>query len=272
MPKGDKELLKADPEDGTTPIANLLLEALAIAKLTGKEKGAVLYLWRVTYGWHVNGQRLKEREITLPTWAKVLLTDDAKASKILSGLVNKSILLRNYLGPGKSYSYSMNTRVAEWDKGCLNRQGLSDIVRQGLPLTTRVVLPKETTPPDTTLVSPKERLKKVLKKDSIYVRFDIFWRAYPKKKSKGQAEKVFEKINPDEQLLAIMLASIEQTAKSEDWQKEAGQYIPYPATWLNAKGWEDEVRKGGQSGTRQQSSQRIPARGEYTRPEDIGRR
>ena len=32
MPKGDKEKLKADPEDGTTPVANLLLEALISAK------------------------------------------------------------------------------------------------------------------------------------------------------------------------------------------------------------------------------------------------
>jgi len=39
MPKGDRQELKADPEDGTTPISNLLLEALAIAKLSGKEKG-----------------------------------------------------------------------------------------------------------------------------------------------------------------------------------------------------------------------------------------
>ena len=51
MPKGDKEILKADPEDGTTPIANLLLEAVAIARLSGKEKGIILYLWRRTYGW-----------------------------------------------------------------------------------------------------------------------------------------------------------------------------------------------------------------------------
>lgn len=166
MPKGDQDILKADPEDGTTPIANLLLEALAIAKLTGKEKGAVLYLWRVTYGWLVNGKRLKEREISLSTWSKVFQTDEAKASKILSGLANKNILLRNYLGPGKSYSYSMNTRVADWDKGCLNRQGLSEIARQGLSKTTRVALSKTTIPPATKLVSPKESIKKVLKKGS----------------------------------------------------------------------------------------------------------
>lgn len=67
-----------------------------------------------------------------------------------------------------------------------------------------------------------------------------FWQIYPKKKSKGQAEKAFSKINPDEQLLAVMIAAIERAKKSEDWIKEKGKYIPHPATWLNAKGWEDE--------------------------------
>ena len=72
-------------------------------------------------------------------------------------------------------------------------------------------------------------------------KFDTFWKAYPKKKSKGQAEKAFRKIKPDEQLLAIMLATIERAKKSADWLKESGKYIPYPATWLNARGWEDEI-------------------------------
>lgn len=71
-------------------------------------------------------------------------------------------------------------------------------------------------------------------------RFDIFWTAYPKKKSKGQAEKAWLKMNPDEQLLASMIATIERAKKSEDWTKENGKYIPHPATWLTAKGWEDE--------------------------------
>ena len=70
--------------------------------------------------------------------------------------------------------------------------------------------------------------------------FNTFWEAYPRKKSKGQAEIAFHKLNPDDQLLATILAAIEQATKSEDWQKNSGKFIPYPATWLNAKGWEDE--------------------------------
>ena len=70
--------------------------------------------------------------------------------------------------------------------------------------------------------------------------FNSFWESYPKKKSKGDAEKAFAKINPDEKLMAAMLAKIERGKKSEDWQKDNGKYIPHPATWLRAKGWDDE--------------------------------
>jgi hypothetical protein len=79
-------------------------------------------------------------------------------------------------------------------------------------------------------------------------RFEIFWGAYPKKKSKGRAEKAFFKIDPDEQLLAKMLSSIERARTSRDWLKEKGRFIPHPATWLNDKGWEDEFGGGNGKG------------------------
>ena len=82
-------------------------------------------------------------------------------------------------------------------------------------------------------------------------RFDLFWEAYPKKRNKGQAERAFKKAAPDEQLMAVILSAIERAKKSAQWLKDNGQYIPYPATWLNARGWEDEFeedQKGGAGG------------------------
>lgn len=70
--------------------------------------------------------------------------------------------------------------------------------------------------------------------------FDEFWAAYPKKKNKGNAEKVWKKITVDDALQKKILISISKAKKTSDWLKEGGQYIPYPSTWLNAKGWEDE--------------------------------
>ena len=160
MPKGDREILKADPEDGTTPIANLLLEALVIAKLTSKERAAVLFLIRRTYGWQINGNRLKTATIPLSTWTKVLQFSEAtRASKVLASLERKKVLFRRWIGPGKGYVYSINTRVALWDN-CLNVQLLSEITTQGLSESARVELSESATPLATNLAIGKERLNK----------------------------------------------------------------------------------------------------------------
>jgi hypothetical protein len=37
-----------------------------------------------------------------------------------------------------------------------------------------------------------------------------------------------------------MLAGVERWKQTEQWQKEGGQFIPYPATFLNQRRWEDE--------------------------------
>jgi len=70
--------------------------------------------------------------------------------------------------------------------------------------------------------------------------FEKFWTLYPKKKAKGDAERAWNAIKPTEPLQAQIAAALEQAKTSADWRKEAGRYIPHPATWLRAKGWEDE--------------------------------
>ena len=70
--------------------------------------------------------------------------------------------------------------------------------------------------------------------------FDEFWTAYPKKKAKEDARKAWAKLKPDEQLGKAIIQAVEYAKKSKDSQKEKGKYIPYPATYLNGKRWEDE--------------------------------
>jgi hypothetical protein len=84
---------------------------------------------------------------------------------------------------------------------------------------------------------------------SLHERFSRFWTAYPKKASKGTAEKAFAKIKPDDALLQNMLSALATASASEAWRKEGGQYIPNPATWLNAKGWEDEIHAPASGGS-----------------------
>ena len=57
-----------------------------------------------------------------------------------------------------------------------------------------------------------------------------------------------------------MLAAIEKQKASAQWQENGGQFIPYPATWLNQNRWEDELPKptagNGKTVVAQQYTQR----------------
>ena len=71
--------------------------------------------------------------------------------------------------------------------------------------------------------------------------FDKFWQAYPKKVSKKQAQKSWKKINPSLELFEKILKALEMAKQTEQWKKDNGKYVPYPATWLNQERWTDEI-------------------------------
>lgn len=73
------------------------------------------------------------------------------------------------------------------------------------------------------------------------VLFEEFWVAYPKKKAKDAARKAWDKRRPDRALLDAMLRALAVQCRSHDWQKQHGQFVPYPATWLNDARWTDVV-------------------------------
>ena len=70
--------------------------------------------------------------------------------------------------------------------------------------------------------------------------FDKFWASYPKKKNKGDAEKAWKKLREPSATLGLILTALEWQRGAPGWTKDGGQYIPYPASYLNAKGWLDE--------------------------------
>ena len=71
--------------------------------------------------------------------------------------------------------------------------------------------------------------------------FDVFWSVYPKHEAKQAAKKAFDKLKPDEALVQTMVTAIEKWKQTDQWQENGGQFIPYPATWLNGRRWEDDV-------------------------------
>ena len=71
--------------------------------------------------------------------------------------------------------------------------------------------------------------------------FEKFYSSYPRKVGKANVEKWFVKNKPNEELMNIILNSLEEHKKLKQWQDK--QYIPHPTTWLNQKRWEDDLSK-----------------------------
>lgn len=70
--------------------------------------------------------------------------------------------------------------------------------------------------------------------------FERFWVVYPRKVGKKDAVKAWNKLKPDEALTIQIIEGVERWKMSTQWTKDGGQYIPYPATFLNGERWKDE--------------------------------
>lgn len=71
--------------------------------------------------------------------------------------------------------------------------------------------------------------------------FNDFWTVYPRKANKQSAIKAWKKLNPDEALAQRIIQAVNAFKSSQPWQQDSGRYIPYPATFINGRRWEDET-------------------------------
>lgn len=81
--------------------------------------------------------------------------------------------------------------------------------------------------------------------------FERFWRAYPRRVSKGAALKAWEKLKPNAELVSQMLAAIEYQKAWRQKVEKANETLPawkrtfvppwkHPSTWINQQCWLDE--------------------------------
>lgn len=100
--------------------------------------------------------------------------------------------------------------------------------------------------PDKSLILSDVVLNTVSNPSSSEPEFEQFWSAYPKKVGKKDAQRAWAKAK-DRPDIAVLLEAIGKQTHSEQWRKEAGQFIPNPATWLNRGSWADEpIQVNGQ--------------------------
>jgi len=157
---------------------------------------------------------------------------ERQAQRVVNKLINDGFvkILSNKFGgaPGatRQYQIIISTLTGVPDDTPKHRTGVMQDA-DGCHITPETGVPDDTQ----TVIEPSL---------TISARFSKFWNAYPKKKSKGDAEKAFKAINPDSETLEQILAAIEMQKKTDEWSKYNGKYIKYPATWLRDKAWLDE--------------------------------
>ncbi len=72
--------------------------------------------------------------------------------------------------------------------------------------------------------------------------FDTFWKAYPKKVAKGDARKAWTTTARIRPPMEELLKAVENHCQSDQWRKNDGEFIPYPATYLRQERWSDELK------------------------------
>ncbi|POM15773.1 gp60 [Burkholderia cepacia] len=230
-------------EERYTRVAHCILEALALAGLGKRHYKVLLVLMRQTYGY----DKVSD-EISLTQFHDKTGVLPSNVSGAIDELVDMRVVVKV---PGKhAASLSINKDIAQWQgnakvdltkvRGYQNdNPSIIETITGGYQNDKGGVIDSITTRDNSKRkdqeTTPRETLSRSLRD-----RFEIFWAAYPKKRSKDKAEKAFAKRNPDEQLFNDLMAGLERAKTSEQWQNP--QYIPHAATWLNAGGWMDEYQ------------------------------
>lgn len=63
--------------------------------------------------------------------------------------------------------------------------------------------------------------------------FEKFWDAYPYKIKKDAARAAWRRLDPCPAQVDAIMSRLAMWARSWDWRKEDGRYVPHPASWLN---------------------------------------
>lgn len=73
--------------------------------------------------------------------------------------------------------------------------------------------------------------------------FERFWNAYPKKVQMKEAYDAFVSLFPEqnEELFDRILKDVTRRAKSLQWQKEDGMFVPHPWRYLRRRVWDEPI-------------------------------
>jgi len=219
-------------ENGYFRIANEIVEALIRTNLSSYQSRILWAILRKTYGY-----AKKEDRISLSQLAELTGLRKQHVWRSFRELRERNLVTK------RGYFIAFNKDYQQWrelPKGVTshksNLRGLRGNLK-GLPKVTKRGDHKR----------QKTILQKTSAQDALLASFNIFYKAYPKRKARRDAERAWIKLNPDSSLTDSIMTALEKQKVSKDWLKDNGKFIPYPATWLNDRRWEDELPEESRS-------------------------
>jgi hypothetical protein len=141
-------------------------------------------------------------------------------------------LIRELLGAGYLDRSERRTRL---DKGYLG--GYVYTTQDPNAITPTLPTPRLDNPPHKNNNLKEQQLKEIYPQAQLEEEFESFWKLYPRKTEKIEAKKAFTKAVRVYGFAEIYSGVVQL---SQDSNLPEKQFIPYPASWLNAGGWTNE--------------------------------
>ena len=161
----------------------------------------------------------------------------SRVSEIISGLAERGLIKVEQIREGKRVIERRIRLTNPFDKPKTPSENAVN------PFGKGDEPPSKNTQGSNTPMSNTKRVKDLRASGAeVDAAFDQFWKLYPKKKSRKDALKAWNKLSPGAELQAVMIAALANHCASRDWAKEGGQYIPNAATWLNGERWHDVLQ------------------------------
>lgn len=213
-------------EDGYTPIANELLEALLKADFSKRQLLVIMAIARMTYGYSRKADALSGWQI-----ASMINVDRSHVSKTLNELQELNVI--NKLETGREShgvlvnEIQINKKYKEW----LTVAKTATVANSAtVAKTATVTVAKTATQP-----LPKQPTHKAIKTNKTNMSdFETFWNKYPRKEVKKKAKEIWLRVKPN---VDEVLKALSWQVNSDGWKRG---FIPLATTYLNQERWNDE--------------------------------
>lgn len=205
-------------EDGYTQIANELLEAISLCKLSGSEFQVLWVIIRKTYGY----QKISD-SISLSQFCLATGINKQNVCRALSILIKKNMVIKSDKALITKYRIQKDYTI--WVP-------LSNLIR-----LSNLIKPVINSDKDSVINSETYKRNKNTKETIYPPLFEQFWESYPRKLEKKDCHTTWKKLNPEDKAKVIVAARNYTTAMKTEGREI--QHIKHPKSFLNKDRWKD---------------------------------